>query len=298
MEHVVWSRRPALATPTLIAAFAGWNDAGDAATLAVRHLIDEWQAEPMALIDPEEYFDFQQTRPLVQLVDGHTRRIVWPSNEAFAASTPGGDVVLLLGMEPQLRWRTFAHQITGIAEETDARLVVTLGALLADVVHRRPVALIGTSTDPRLIERYDLQRSQYQGPTGIVGVLHDTCQSLGMASLSLWAAVPAYASQVPSPKAAVALAEGACDVVGAPFAAGQLANAVSEYEEQIDGVLAENEELARYVDQLELIGDEPNDEEEDQDVTGLQTSAATDPVESAERMMEDIERFLRDQGSG
>ena len=130
----------------------------------------------MASIDPEEYFDFQATRPQVQLADGHTRRIVWPANEAYAASTPGGDVVLLLGVEPQLRWRTFTHQIAAIAEETEADLVVTLGALLADVVHRRPVSLIGTATDQALIDRFDLQRSRYEGPTGIVGVLHDTCQ--------------------------------------------------------------------------------------------------------------------------
>ena len=123
MEHVVWSRRPALTEPTMIAAFAGWNDAGDAATLAVRHLIEQWRAEPIASIDPEEYYDFQATRPQVRLVDGHTRRISWPANEAFAASTPGGDVVLLLGIEPQLRWRTFTHQVAGIAEECGVDVV-------------------------------------------------------------------------------------------------------------------------------------------------------------------------------
>ncbi len=206
----------ALTEPTLIAAFAGWNDAGDAATLAVRHLIEQWRAEPMASIDPEEYYDFQATRPQVRLADGHTRRISWPANEAFAASTPGGDVVLLLGVEPQLRWRTFTHQVAGIAEECGVNVVVTLGALLADVAHRRPVSLIGTATDQALIDRFDLQRSRYEGPTGIVGVLHDTCHGLGVKSLSLWAAVPAYASQVPSPKAALALGEGACRVVGTP----------------------------------------------------------------------------------
>ncbi len=293
----MWSTRPTLATPTVIAAFAGWNDAGDAATLAVRHLIEEWHAEPIAHIDPEEYYDFQATRPAVELLDGHTRRIVWPSNQAYAASTPGGDVVLLLGVEPQLRWRTFTHQITGIAEATGARLIVTLGALLADVVHRRPVALIGTASEQHLIDRYDLQRSRYEGPTGIVGVLHDTCQSLGLASLSLWAAVPAYASQVPSPKAAVALGEGVCDVVGAPFPGGELLGAVSVYEEQIEGFLAQDDDLARYVERLEVMGDE-DDEDEDQDAEAAEDEAATaDPDASAERMLEDIERFLRDQGN-
>jgi predicted ATP-grasp superfamily ATP-dependent carboligase len=293
MEHVVWSRRPTLSTPTVIAAFAGWNDAGDAATFAVRHLIGEWGAEPIAGIDPEEYFDFQSTRPQVELVDGHTRRVVWPANEAYAASTPGGDVVLFLGVEPQLRWRTFTHQITSIAEEAGARLVVTLGALLADVVHRRPVALIGTATDQALIDRYNLQRSRYEGPTGIVGVLHDTCQRVGLSSLSLWAAVPAYASQVPSPKAAIALGEGACNVVGAPFPRGRLTATVTEYEEQIDRYLEQDDELAAYVSRLDLMGGEDGEEDEDEDTSA---GAEIDADVSAQRMMEDIERYLRDHG--
>ena len=180
MEHVVWSRRPALTNPTMIAAFAGWNDAGDAATLAVRHLIQEWAAEPIAAIDPEEYFDFQATRPQVHLVGRpHPPHLV-AGQRGLRGIDPGGDVVLLLGVEPQLRWRTFTHQIAGIAEETGTDLVVTLGALLADVVHHRPVSLIGTATDQALIDRFELQRSRYEGPTGIVGVLHDTCQQLGV----------------------------------------------------------------------------------------------------------------------
>jgi predicted ATP-grasp superfamily ATP-dependent carboligase len=291
MEHVVWSRRPALTEPTMIAAFAGWNDAGDAATLAVRHLIEQWRAEPIASIDPEEYYDFQATRPQVHLVDGHTRRISWPANEAFAASTPGGDIVLLLGIEPQLRWRTFTHQVAGIAEECGVDVVITLGALLADVAHRRPVSLIGTGTDQELIDRFALQRSRYEGPTGIVGVLHDTCLGLGVKSLSLWAAVPAYASQVPSPKAALALGEGACRVVGTPCPGHALATAVAEYEASIDGYLEQDEDLAAYVRRLERDGDDLDDDDEVADEVTL------DPETDAEQMVEDIERFLRDQGS-
>jgi predicted ATP-grasp superfamily ATP-dependent carboligase len=290
MEHVVWSRRPALTEPTMIAAFAGWNDAGDAATLAVRHLIEQWRAEPIASIDPEEYYDFQATRPQVHLVDGHTRRISWPANEAFAASTPGGDIVLLLGIEPQLRWRTFTHQVAGIAEECGVNVVITLGALLADVAHRRPVSLIGTGPDQELIDRFALQRSRYEGPTGIVGVLHDTCLGLGVKSLSLWAAVPAYASQVPSPKAALALGEGACRVVGTPCPGHALATAVAEYEASIDGYLEQDEDLAAYVRRLERDGDDLDDDEVADEVT-------LDPETDAEQMVEDIERFLRDQGS-
>jgi predicted ATP-grasp superfamily ATP-dependent carboligase len=276
----------------MIAAFAGWNDAGDAATLAVGHLIEQWRAEPIASIDAEEYYDFQATRPQVRLVDGHTRRISWPANEAFAASTPGGDVVLLLGIEPQLRWRTFTHQVAGIAEECGVDVVITLGALLADVAHRRPVSLIGTATDQALIDRFALQRSRYEGPTGIVGVLHDTCQGLGVRSLSLWAAVPAYASQVPSPKAALALSEGACRVVGTECPGEALATAVAEYEASIDGYLEQDEDLAAYVRRLERDGD--GLEEDDEPASG---EVALDPETDAEQMVEDIERFLRDQGS-
>jgi predicted ATP-grasp superfamily ATP-dependent carboligase len=296
MEHVVWSRRPALTEPTMIAAFAGWNDAGDAATLAVRHLVEQWRAEPMASIDPEEYYDFQSTRPQVRLIDGQTRRISWPANEAFAASTPGGDVVLLLGIEPQLRWRTFTHQVAGIAEECGVDVVITLGALLADVAHRRPVSLIGTATDQALIDRFALQRSRYEGPTGIVGVLHDTCQGLGVQSLSLWAAVPAYASEVPSPKAALALGEGACRVMGTPCPGDALATAVAEYEASIDGYLEQNEDLAAYVRRLERAGDDLADDDVDNS-DDSDDRAALDPETDAEQMVEDIERFLRDQGS-
>ncbi|HET9600390.1 MAG TPA: PAC2 family protein [Acidimicrobiales bacterium] len=294
MEHVVWSRRPALTEPTMIAAFAGWNDAGDAATMAVRHLIEQWGAEPFASIDPEEYYDFQATRPQVYLDGGQARRISWPANEAYSASTPGGDVVLVLGVEPQLRWRGFTHQIAGIAEEAGTRLVVTLGALLADVVHRRPVSLIGTATDQALIDCFDLQRSQYEGPTGIVGVLHDTCRQLGMGSLSLWAAVPAYASQVPSPKAAMALGEGACRVIGSPWPGQALERAVDEYEAQIDGYLEQDDELAGYVQRLELMGD---GEDETEEATGDGGEPVLDPGADTDQMLEDIERFLRDQGS-
>jgi predicted ATP-grasp superfamily ATP-dependent carboligase len=286
MEHVAWSRRPELDSPTVIAAFTGWNDAGDAASLAVRHLIDQWSARAFAAIDPEEFFDFQSTRPEVRLADGVTREILWPGNDLFCASTAGGDVVLLLGTEPQLRWRTFTQQVTSVAQEVGASLVVTLGALLADVIHHRPVQLIGTASDPEVIEHYGLQRSRYEGPTGIVGVLHDACLRADLASVSLWAAVPAYASQVTSPKAAVTLAEGACDLVGAPFVSGLLGQAVVDYERHVERLVAADPDLVEYVQRLESIGDDDDEDEE----------GATAGELSAEGLMDDIERFLRDQG--
>jgi predicted ATP-grasp superfamily ATP-dependent carboligase len=287
MEHVAWSRRPELTSPTVIAAFTGWNDAGDAASLAVRHLIDQWSARAFASIDPEEFFDFQTTRPEVRLADGVTREILWPGNDLFSASTPGGDVVLLLGTEPQLKWRTFTRQVTDLAKEVGAGLVVTLGALLADVIHHRPVHLIGTASDSDVIERFGLQRSRYEGPTGIVGVLHDACVRSDLAGVSLWAAVPAYASQVTSPKAAATLAEGACDLIGATFVSGLLGQAVVDYERHVERMVAADPDLVEYVRRLEAMSDEDDDADDDE-------SAAAEL--SAEGLMDDIERFLRDQG--
>src|SRR5262249_4925155 len=182
MEHVQWSSRPRLQQPFLLAAFTGWNDAGDAASSAIRHLIDVWRAEQVASLDPEEFYDFGSTRPQVRLVDRLTREIVWPSHELWAASTPGGDVLLLLCAEPQLRWRTFCRPITETAPELHVSLVLPLGALLADVVHTRPVSMIGTATDPALIDRFQLARSRYEGPTGILGALNDACSRAGLAS--------------------------------------------------------------------------------------------------------------------
>jgi predicted ATP-grasp superfamily ATP-dependent carboligase len=290
MEHVAWSRRPELGSPTLVAAFTGWNDAGDAASLAVRHLIDQWSARAFASIDPEEFFDFQTTRPEVRLADGVTREILWPGNDLFSTSTPAGDIILLLGTEPQLRWRTFAQQITAVATEVGARLVVTLGALLADVIHHRPVHLIGTASESAVIEQYGLQRSRYEGPTGIVGVLHDACIRADLASVSLWAAVPAYASQVTSPKAAATLAEGACDLIGVPFVSGLLGQAVVDYERHVERLVAADPDLVEYVRRLEAMGDDEDDDDEDD---AEDTAAEL----SAEGLMDDIERFLRDQGT-
>jgi proteasome assembly chaperone (PAC2) family protein len=290
MEHVQWSSRPTLHDPFVLAAFTGWNDAGDAASSAVRHLVEVWRAEQVAAIDPEEFYDFGTTRPQIRLVDGSTREVVWPTNELWAAATPGGDVLLLVGAEPQLRWRTFCRQITDIATEYHASLVLTLGALLADVVHSRPVSMIGTATDQALIDRFQLARSRYEGPTGILGALNDACNRAGLASASLWAAVPAYAPGIASPKAALALVERAAAIVGTPAAPGGLAAAVAEYESEVAELVASDDDLAGYVSRLETYADDDDDEGDDD---------ATDPVAedaTVERFVEDVERFLRDQG--
>ena len=288
MDDLVWDERPQLRSPALVAAFTGWNDAGDAASLAVQHMIDAWGARRVARLDPEEFFEFQATRPLVELAEGRTRRIVWPTHELWVASTPHGDIVLLLGTEPQLRWRTFCAHFTKAATDLGVSLVVTLGALLADVPHTRAVSILGTATDDDLIQRYDLQRSRYEGPTGIVGVLHDAVGTAGLPSVSLWAAVPAYVPGTPSPKAALALVERAVAMISLPISRGTLPGAAHEYEMEVSGTVAQDDDLVAYVERLETLADagELDDDHEDE----------PDEEPSVERLVEEVERFLRDQG--
>ena len=210
-------RRPSLRRPVLVAAFRGWNDGAQGASLAASFLAQSWDARRFADIDPEEFFDFQATRPHVVLEEGLTRRINWPETAFYHASVPGTerDAVLALGIEPNLRWRTFAEEIVGLAGELGIELVVTLGALLADVPHTRPAPVTGSASDPKLVEELGLAASRYEGPTGIVGVLHDACRRAGVPSASLWAAVPHYASLAASPKAALALCERLAGLLGA-----------------------------------------------------------------------------------
>jgi hypothetical protein len=233
------------------------------------------------------------------------RSIVWPTVGVWSASTPGGDVILMLGPEPALRWRLFTEQIIAIAQEYDVSLVLTLGALLADVPHSRPVQLIGTATDQVLIDRYDLQRSRYEGPTGIVGVLHDSCTHADLASASLWAAVPAYASQVPSPKATLALVERSCEILGSPGPVARLQQEAQEYDNRVSSFVADDSDLIGYVARLESMSDageldddyeyddDADEDDDDDDVVGGEL--ADDELDSDELMAE-VERFLRDQG--
>lgn len=304
MEHLRWLDQPTLHRPTVIAAFTGWNDGGDAASNAVRHLVEVWNARPLAEIDPEEFTDFATVRPHVRLADGVTRSIVWPTVGIWSASTPGGDVILVLGPEPALRWRLFTQQIITVAQRFQAGLVVTLGALLADVPHTRPVQIIGTATDSVLISRFDLQRSRYEGPTGIVGVLHDACNTAGIDSVSLWAAVPAYASQVPSPKAALALVTRTCGIIGSPTPVGRLAHEAAEYEQRVTSLVQDDDDLLGYVARLETISSEDDDEDDDDVVGGelADDESAGDgltPIDPAsvdsDELMAEVEQFLRDQ---
>ncbi|MBI4932379.1 MAG: PAC2 family protein [Actinobacteria bacterium] len=305
MEHVRWLAEPTLRRPMLIAAFTGWNDAGDAASNSVRHLVEAWQAQPLAEIDPEEFTDFATVRPHVRLNPDRSRHIVWPTVGLWSASTPGGDVILMLGPEPALRWRLFTEQLVGVAQRFDASLVLTLGALLADVPHSRPVQLIGTATDQDIIDRFDLQRSRYEGPTGIVGVLHDACARADLASASLWAAVPAYASQVPSPKAALALVERACEILGTPGPVARLQQEADDYDTRVTAFVADDTDLIGYVARLESMSDDGSldddeffdDDDDDDDVVGGELGPDVDAELDSDELMAEVERFLRDQGS-
>ena len=318
MEHLRWLDQPTLHRPTVIAAFTGWNDGGDAASNAVRHLIEAWGAQPLAEIDPEEFTDFATVRPHVRLADGRTRSIVWPTVGAWSAATPGGDVILVLGPEPALRWRMFCQQLTTLAQRYQASVVVTLGALLADVPHTRQVQVIGTATDGELISRFDLQRSRYEGPTGIVGVLHDACNTAGIDSVSLWAAVPAYASQMPSPKATLALVTRVCSMLGSPTPVGRLAQEAFEYEQRVTAMVHEDDDLVGYVSRLETLSldddlddddlDDDDLDDDDDDAVGGElgnddrTEPGLAPIDPAavdsDELMAEVEQFLRDQPDG
>jgi proteasome assembly chaperone (PAC2) family protein len=291
----------------MIAAFTGWNDAGDAASTAVRTMIESWGATLIASIDAEEFTDFASTRPHVRLADGVTREIVWPQVAVWGVSTPGGDVLLALGPEPSLRWKLFSEQMVSIARRFGTQLVLSLGALLADVPHTRPVQLIGTATDQDLIDRFELQRSRYEGPTGIVGVLHDAFATADLGSASLWAATPAYAAQIASPKAALALVRRATDIIGTPSPIGILSSQVEQYEAEVDDLINGDPELRGYVRRLESIADSGDDDlddddlddDEDDDDDTVGGEAAEDEIEEAdgEQLIEELEQFLRDQDS-
>lgn len=272
---------PDLRDPILIAAFEGWNDAGDAATIAVRQLVERFDATPLVDIDPERYFDFSATRPIVQLDEDRRRSISWPGNQILAARVPAAsrDVVILLGLEPQLQWRRFCRQVLEVARIVEAGTIVTLGALLADVPHSRPVQVYGAAEDPSLQQRLDLAPSSYEGPTGIVGALTTEAAEAGFPTATFWASVPSYVPGAPSPKAALALLHQVCDVLGTTVFVTDLEIAAASYERQVDELVAEDEDTADYVRDLEAAWDEDDDD-------GLED----DP----ELLVAEVEEFLRD----
>jgi proteasome assembly chaperone (PAC2) family protein len=265
----------------LVAAFRGWNDGAQGASLAASFLAQAWQARRFADIDPEEFFDFQATRPHVALEEGLTRRIDWPETAFYHASIPGleRDAVLALGIEPNLRWRTFSEEVVELARDLEVELVVTLGALLADVPHTRPAPVTGSASDPKLVEELRLASSRYEGPTGIVGVVHDACRRAELPSASLWAAVPHYASLAASPKAALALCLRLADLLGTEFDLADLERASAAYETQVSEAVASDEETEAYVQQLE----------ERRDALGEELE-----MPSGETLAAELTRFLRE----
>lgn len=295
MESVRWDDQPRMGPTVLIAAFEGWNDAGDAASVAARYLAASWNAQRFGTIDPEEFYDFTSTRPQVRLREGITRQVVWPEGELWVARPPDAPrpVIFLHAAEPQLRWRTYTGALVELSQKLEVELAVTLGALLADVPHTHPVRVTGTAADADLVARLGLQRSRYEGPTGIVGVLHDALGRAGIPSASLWATVPHYLSATPSPRAALALVERVGALLDTPTTTIELEVAAAGYDRQVNEVVEDDDELAAYVRQLEeSAGDEDRVTD---DGTGGGQLAWPPPTGS---LAAEAERFLRDQPPG
>jgi proteasome assembly chaperone (PAC2) family protein len=241
----------------MVAAFEGWNDAGDAASTAVEHLQLTWDATPLADIDPDDYYDFQVTRPTVRMVDGVTRRVEWPTTRLSTCRPPGSsrDIVLVHGIEPNMRWRKFCSELLDHIERLGVTTVVTLGSMLADTPHTRPVPVTGTAYDAASAARFGLENSRYQGPTGIIGVLQDACVQVGVPAITLWAAVPHYVSQPPSPKATLALLHRVEEVLDVEVPLGALPEQAEEWQRTVSEMAEEDEDVSNYVRALEERGD-------------------------------------------
>ena len=285
MQPLQWSYRPdGLRAPALICAFKGWNDAADAASSALTFVGESLGARQFATIDPEEFYDFQATRPRVKLADDLTRTVEWPEVQLYEARIPRAprDLVLLTGHEPSFRWRTFASLIVELAEVLGVQLVVTLGALLADVPHTRAVSVTAFASDPVLVTRLGLQTSTYEGPTGIVGVLSNRCQAAGLPTASLWAAVPHYIAAAANPKAALALVRKLEGLVGVAVDAGDLETAAADYERQVNVAVQSDPDVQAFVERLEAASDDDHD--------------PLTELPSGDSIARDLQRFLRQRG--
>jgi proteasome assembly chaperone (PAC2) family protein len=286
MQPLQWEYRPdGLRAPALICAFKGWNDAADSASSALSFVGTALNATRFATIDPEEFYDFQSVRPRVKLVDNHARAIEWPAVELYEARVPRAprDLVLMVGTEPSMRWRTFTKVIIDLAEALGTQLVVTMGALLADVPHTRPVSVTGLASDQGLVARLGLTRSSYEGPTGIVGVLHAACQDAGLPSASLWAAVPHYIAAAPNPKAALALVRKLEGLVGVAVDATDLEDAAGDYDRQVNAAVQSDPDVQAFVEQLEQ-------------AAGTEDDDAPGPLPSGDTIARELQRFLRQRG--
>jgi proteasome assembly chaperone (PAC2) family protein len=285
VEPLVWeSEPPELRSPVLVAAFAGWNDAANAATTALEAVAAALDSEVVAEIDPEEFYDFQANRPTIHLSEGQSRHIEWPTNRLLSSGAPAAerDLLLLHGTEPSTRWRTFSAAILDAAERCGVEMVVTLGALIADVAHTRPVPITGLASDPALVEQLGVRGTSYEGPTGIVGVLHDACRRRSIPSASLWAAVPHYAAAVPNPRAALALLRRLELLLGVAVEASELEEAAVRFDRQVGSAVAANPEIAELVSQLE-----------EQQADSFEDGG---DVPSGDVIAGELQRFLRQRG--
>jgi predicted ATP-grasp superfamily ATP-dependent carboligase len=288
-DGLLWEQSPSsLRHPVLIAGFEGWNDAADAASTAAGWLTQHGEGVQFATIDPEEHFDFQSRRPRVELVDGVTRAIGWPENVFSSVGFAERDFVVLRGIEPSYRWRSFCRAVAEVATETGCEMVITFGALLADVPHTRAARITGTATDADLIDRLGLSQSRYEGPTGIVGVLNDYCRAEGVPSVSLWAPVPHYLAAPPNPPATLALLERFGGLTGVHFDLGQLERTAQAWREKVDEVAAGDDDVRNYVSTLEERFDAESDE------AASDRSWGTN-LPSGDELAREVERFLREQ---
>jgi proteasome assembly chaperone (PAC2) family protein len=276
---------PHLRSPLLVCAFRGWNDAAASASTAIASIASSFDSELLAQVDPEDYFDFQTTRPTITLDEGQTRRLDWPANNLIAVRVPGADrdLVRLDGTEPNLRWRTFSETIATAADALGVEQVITLGALIAEVSHTLPVPITGLASDRQMVEELELERSNYEGPTGIVGVIHDLCRQGGIDSISLWAAVPHYVAAIPNPKAALALLRRLEGLTGIAVEASDLEEETTDYEEQISRAVAANPEIEELVSRIEA------------EQVDLLTGEGEE-LPSADSIAREFQRFLKQRG--
>jgi len=267
-----------LVDPVVIAAFEGWNDASDAATGVVDHLMQVWGARVIGAVDPEDFYDFQVNRPVVGTdTQGH-RSITWPTTRIGIASPPDldHDVILVRGIEPSMRWRQFVSELLAVCDELGAAMVITLGALLADTPHTRPIPVSGSSSEPEIVDRLRLESPSYEGPTGILGILHDACAQADMPAVSYWAAVPHYVAQPPCPKATLAIINQLEELLECSIPLGDLPDDARAWERGVDELAAQDDEIAEYVKALE----------ETRDTTEL-------PEASGEAIAREFERYLK-----
>jgi predicted ATP-grasp superfamily ATP-dependent carboligase len=286
MQPLIWDRRPAgLRAPAMVCAFKGWNDAGDAASSAVAFLANSLEARRFARLDPEEFYDFQANRPCIRFGESERREVSWPTVEIFEATAPRAprDLVLVQGVEPSMRWRAFSAHILDLAEALGVQVVVSLGALLGDVPHSRPVAMTGHASDATLLKRLGIQQSSYEGPTGIIGVMHTACANAGLPAASLWAAVPHYVAAASNPKAALALLRRVEVLIGVSVDVSELESAAADYERQVGLAVQSDPEIQAFVERLE----QATDSEEE---------GVSADVPSGDTLAREFQRFLRQRG--